>query len=206
MHFLVVIRFLIILFIYIWENGYHFVLNKILKYNPSKDVTEFSNRQVITGIVFYFIILFSGLIIAVGTIWSIADAIAPTGKWDTFINYPFGWQFTIIGSLASLFFLLIVVGLLFFKRGRNFIKRAIFVKKTPDKDLPTGGMARFITIGILIALIIIVIGAIISVVLYLISLSQGSPNSVFEFLSSLPNGLLILFSSSSVFVGIWFSA
>jgi hypothetical protein len=84
--------------------------------------------------------MISIIALAFGTIWAILDAIQPTGKWEEFLNMAVTWQITIIGALASLLFGLIILGIIFFKRGRDSIIRSIYKKsKAVEKLNPNNG-------------------------------------------------------------------
>ncbi|MHA1822087.1 MAG: hypothetical protein ACTSVC_16555, partial [Promethearchaeota archaeon] len=193
---------LIIIFVYLWQNGYSLIVNKVLTYNKIDEKLNFTRNQNIVGLIFYLIMIISSIVAVFGIIWSIGDAIMPTGKWDAFLTYPFGWKFSIVGGLASLLFYLLLLGFLFLQKGRTTLKKMLFVKRVIDKEIPKNKVAQVLTIGILAGIIAIIVGMVISLVMYLISMSQGS-TSIFEFLASLPNGLLILLLSSGVIGGLW---
>ncbi|MBD3350126.1 MAG: hypothetical protein GF364_01415 [Candidatus Lokiarchaeota archaeon] len=197
------ITLLIVIFVWIWENGYNFVLNKIIAYNRPEDGLTFTKKQNIVTTVVYVISMASLVALSFGTVWAIMDAFAPTGKWEAFLSYPFTWQFTIIGALASLLFLLLILGLLFYKRGRESIKRRIF-KEFEFDDLKPTKADKFLTIGLMIFINVIIIGFAIWGLMELINLTGDEGDiSISDFILSLPNGLLLILISGIVIGVTW---
>lgn len=186
---------LLVGFVWIWENGYNMVLNKILKTEPHKK-PEYSKKQRIASTNVYVISFVAIIALAFGSVWSIADAIAPTGKWEAFVDYPLSWQITIIGALASLLFELLIFGLMFYRRGLDAIKKRLFKNIEFDGKIEPSQIDKFGTIGLLLFLLIILIGGIYTLLMYLIQLSEGGETtSLIDWLIALPNGLLILLCS-----------
>lgn len=187
---------LVVMFVWIWENGYNAVLNNILKHEPDK-LPPYSKKQVIASTTVYVISIVALIALAFGSVWSIADAIAPTGKWEAFLSYSLSLQVTIIGALASLLFVLLIFAFMFFKRGLEAIQKRLFKQIEFDGKIEPTKIDKIGTIGLLVFFGIILFGGIYTLLMVLIQLSEGGETTtLIEFLVALPNGLLILLCSA----------
>jgi hypothetical protein len=121
---------LVLLFIWTWENGYYFIFDKILQKNKKVELEgTYSDQQKMVGYVIYGIYFAAIVLCFFGIIWAIMDAITPTGKWGIFLTYPFGTQVTVLGTFATLFFLLLIGSMMILKQGLKIIYKAVFDKK-----------------------------------------------------------------------------
>jgi hypothetical protein len=195
---------LVICFVWIWENGYNSVLNKVIKYNKPQDGRTFTKSQITTSTVVYFISMISIIALAFGTLWAVLDAIQPEGKWEAFLLLPLTWQITIIGALASMLFGLIILGIIFFKRGRDSIIRSIYKKSKATEMLSPNSGDKVLTWSVLLFILLIIIGTSYYVITILLeNIQPGETTNFIDFLLSLPNGLLIVLLSSFVLGGTW---
>ncbi|MEJ2278403.1 MAG: hypothetical protein P8Y70_11740 [Candidatus Lokiarchaeota archaeon] len=162
-----------------------------------------SPKQKHIGTVFYIIIVIAFVITVAGTIYTFADIVAPTGKFEAFLELNLGYQIMIIaGFLAGLFFLLIFFfGL--YKKGRKAILKLIFRKRELEEKYKSRLDVKLVAGGLLVSIIAIIVG--ISIGLFLDLLSRGQ--SEFSFIAILANfsgGQLILFVGILIFVVIGF--
>jgi hypothetical protein len=196
-----VMTLLIISFVWIWENGYNSVLNKVIKYNKPQDGRVFSKKQVIVSTIVYVITMICLIALAFGTLWAVLDAISPTGKWEAFVALSITWKITIIGALSSMLFGLIILGLIFFKRGRDSIERIIYKKSKSLEALQPSKSDKIMTIGVIIFILLVLVGALIYA---LSNLSTGGGSTSFiELILSLPNGLKIVVLTAFVLGATW---
>lgn len=187
--FIQVIIWLAIGFLYLWQNGYYFVMNYILNYNKKVTDPGYNENQRTIARVFFMITVFAILLIVLGIVYSIMDAVQPTGKWDSFKTYSFGLQFAIIGTFAAGLFALLVASMMLYKRGMVIVLNALFMHRNKElaKDEKTT-IAKALTWGILIAIFAIFI----SVISYLISLGfQIGGFNIFN-LGGLSGGITVL--------------
>lgn len=187
--FIQVLLWLMVGFTYLWQNGYYFVMNYILDYNNKIQDGGYNEKQRIVGRVFFVITVFSIILIICGIVYSIFDAIQPTGKWETFKTYSLGLQFAIVGSSGAFLFALLVLSMVMYKRGNIIILNALFMNRNKEleKNEKTT-IAKGLTWGILIAICAIFV----SVVMYLISVGfEASGVNIFT-LGSLSGGLTLL--------------
>jgi hypothetical protein len=193
---------LIIAFLYLWRNGYLFVMQKIIRYNEKVVSGDFfTQKQRIVGRIIFSIFVICFVMIAYGIIWSILDAIIPSGKWDVFVQYPFGLQFTIIGLMASGLFGLLILAMLTYKIGNITILKALFLKIPLPKTEKDISSARIIAIGILISVFLILLAFItwlISAWVGLFTVSSGE--DVFGAINSLSGGLTLLTWGLIIFI------
>jgi len=187
-----ILTIVVLVFVYIWKNGSVVVQNKILKYNPVEEDMVFTKRQNIIASIVFGVFIALTITLVFGIIWALLDAAMPTGKLEDFLALILPYQLLIIGAFLILFFSLLIVGLLVVKRGVDFVKRLLFVKKTLDKEIPPNMGAKLLTIGIFAMLTLIIIGLVISLINYLISLSGGGGTSIWDVLATLPDGLTIV--------------
>ena len=86
---IITLTLLILGVFYSWLNGYFFFLNKILKRKEVPSKYTFSDKQKITGRIFFGIFVFSILMVIFGIAWATIDALVL--DWGiTFRAYPIG--------------------------------------------------------------------------------------------------------------------
>ncbi|MHA1729305.1 MAG: hypothetical protein ACTSWY_11315 [Promethearchaeota archaeon] len=198
-----VLTILIIIFVWIWENGYNFTLIKIIKYNkPTEEEYNYSKIQLAVTYTILIIILISVILLCFGAIWGIGDFVTEN-KFELFLGSNWALQFSIIGSLASLLFFLLIMGLVFFQRGKDLIFKFLFVKKIVTEEIPANKAAKFITIGFLVWIIGLLIGFVIIVIQNLIILASGGSGSMLEFFIELTGGLRIILIGGLLLGSIW---
>ena len=179
---------------YAWENGYFFVMNIILRRNQkfAPLPVEFSKGQKITGNIFFGIVVGSVILMVVGIIIAILDAVSPTGTWDEFAAYPLGIKFSIIGCFASGLFLLLIGAMTIYKWGNRIILVSLFVRLQPFEMKKDNTSAKVIAWGILIGIFLIIFSLsvwLISVWVEAFGEEVGNP---FQSLAGLSPGLLII--------------
>lgn len=179
--------------IFIWQNGHNWVIESILQYNERVESKySFTSKQQIAAKVFFALIVLELIGVVFGVVWAIIESI--TSDWgSSFRTYPVGIQISFYGIFAALFFITLVFAMFFYKRGNNLIMTALFVQYHPKEKEKENLSAKIITIGILIAITLIVVGLIIWVVTLIISAtSAGGGTNLFTWLASLSNGLALL--------------
>jgi len=167
-------------------------------------------KKTRASITFYYIIAFSSIILAIGCVWAILDAIQPTGKWEWFLSISYGLKFIIIGAFGFFFFILLTIAWILFRRGNRFIYKLLYPNIERPKIKKENTAAKIITAGLLISVFIITAGLVISILQGIFS--RGESYDLIIFITSLPNGLLIMLISLIVlsitiliviFVWIW---
>lgn len=165
--------------------------------SQSKQIVEYTKRQITISKIFYTLIVIACLVIIGGTGWSIADFVSPTGKLTAFLTLNLGYQIAIVaGILAGLFFLLIFFfGL--FKRGSKWILRLFFKVRAIEDRLKNRLNVKIAAGGLLISLIAILIGIISAIIIeFIFGSTNGSPFSgIFNAFSS---GNWVLFGGVSL--------
>ncbi|MHA1453847.1 MAG: hypothetical protein ACTSRD_13375, partial [Promethearchaeota archaeon] len=121
---LVVFTILVVVFTWVWINGYQKTLKWIADSNARIDRTEIDNAEWSTGVTLYIIILISILGAAFGGAWYGMEAFSSYIQWANF-----GTTTLVIGGLGSLVFLALIGGLVLFSRGSYTISRLLFVRK-----------------------------------------------------------------------------
>ncbi len=185
--------------IFIWENGHNWVIESILLYNERVESKyDFSSKQKITGKIFFGIIVLELIGVVFGVVWAIIESI--TSDWGSaFRTYPIGIQTSFYGIFAALFFGTLVFAMFFYKRGNNLIMTSLFVQYHPKKSEKENLSAKVITVGILFAITLIVVGLIIWIVTLIISAtSTGGGDNLFIWLAGLSNGLALLAYSALI--------
>jgi hypothetical protein len=181
-------------FVYLWNNGYFWIIKKILRRNEKITISHsFTEKQKMLGRVLYIIFICSVLVMFLGIVWAIADAINPSGKWNDFIGYPFGIQLTLIALFATGVFGLLVGSMMLYKWGMLAINTALFVRMEPSGLKKDNMSAKIIAGGILASIFLIVISLIIWLISSGIQAIAGSEvANIFVNLAELSNGLAIL--------------
>ena len=179
--------------IYIWQNGYYLLINKILRYNQKvNEIHDFSKNERITGKIVFGIIVVILVGIVFGIVWSIIESFS--GDWGTtFRTYVFGIQLSFYGFFSSLAFGTLISAMFVYKWGNNVIMKAIFIQYTPkstDKDnLP----AKILAVGILVAIVLLASSLIIWVITLIVdAVSSGTTDNIFASLAALSGGLALL--------------
>jgi hypothetical protein len=185
----------LIFIIYTWTHGYYAFFNaignKVLRDNEKIERDRHSKAQVVFGISVYILIWLSAFGIVYGAIWWILEA----------VEIPDLWQFFFYESMGSIFFLLVTVGLLFSRRMVFFISKMLFVRK---EDIPENVekqdkvIAIVVTIGLLVAIALIVVGS------FGLLISTLVGDSLLVFIQGIPNyGELSMIGSSALQVALW---
>ncbi|MHA1675517.1 MAG: hypothetical protein ACTSYI_18040 [Promethearchaeota archaeon] len=188
--------------IFIWQNGHKWVIDSILIYNEKiRDKHDFTKNQQTVGKVLFALIVAELIGIVFGVVWAIIESF--TGDWGAlFRDYPIGIQISFYGIFAALFFGTMVFSMFFYKRGNNLIMTSLFVQYQPKGAKKDNMSAKVITIGILVAILLIFGGLIIWLVSLLIDvLSAGAGTNLFIILADLSSGLTLL--AYSTLIGIF---
>ncbi len=184
-----------ILLIWVSQNGYHFIFEKIISKHESVKIEQTytaAQNNIATGIYATYYILIVSCIF--GIIWSVFDAIMPTGKWTIFLSYSLGTQVVIISSFSTLFFVLLIISILMLKSG---MKTALLILYRPKKSTPKQSgeiikSAKIAASGILISLFLIIFAIVVWVISIIFDLSIGRDfGNIFEALGTLSGGLFL---------------
>ncbi len=192
---------LILGFQYIWQNGYLYFLNRILKYNKKYDKKwDYEGNQKIIAQTIFGILVVNVILIMISLVWTILDALAFSWS-ENFTTYPFGIKFSFLGLLGTGLFLILVGAMMLYKWGLNLISRALFGVKEHE-DIEKGNtMAQVLTIFMLVAILMIAISLIIWLsTLIARSISEDAADNIFMAFRDLSIGLQ-LFSYSSLIFG-----
>ncbi len=200
---LLVFTILVVVFTWVWINGYKKTLKWIADNNARIDRTEIDNVEWSIGVALYIVVLVSILGAALGGAWYGMEAFSSYIEWTNF-----GTTTLVIGGLASLVFLALIGGLVMFSRSSYAISRMLFVRKTKISDKLVEKRdkvyTKTITIIILIAIALLIIGAVTILVEFLINITSDGTDTFLDFLESLPSyGIWISIFSGMLFGGIW---
>lgn len=195
-----IVGFIVLLFdglvysmVYIWQNGHRWVIHSILLYNEKAEFKHvFTKNQQLTGKILFALIVAELIGVVFGVVWAIIESF--TGDWgSSFRLYPVGIQISFYGVFGALFFGTMVFSMFFYKRGNNLIMTSLFVQYQPKETEKDNFAAKVITVGILVAITLIVVGLLIWLVSLIIqAFSSGGGTNLFTFLSSLSSGLALL--------------
>ncbi len=185
--------------IFIWQNGHKWVIDSILIYNEkTRDKHDFTKNQQTVGKVLFALIVAELIGVVFGVVWAIIESF--TGDWGAiFETYPIGIKISFYGIFSALFFGTMVFSMFFYKRGNNLIMISLFVQYQPKGAKKDNLSAKVITIGILVAILLIFGGLIIWLVSLLIDvLSAGAGTNLFIILADLSSGLTLLAYSTLI--------
>ena len=169
--FILIFTSLILGFVYIWQNGYYHLMNFILRNNKNTEVdASFNEEETVLGRIVFIFFVSTVLVVVIGIIWAIADAVNPDGWGETFSNYPFGVQFSLMGGFFTGLFILLIGAMIIYKWGNFMIMSALFVKMHPGNEEKDNLSAKIITIGILIGISMLVL----SLIVWVFSFAAGA--------------------------------
>jgi len=200
---LLVFTILVVVFTWVWINGYQKTLKLIAENNALVDRSDINKIEWNSGVGFYLVVLISVLGVSLGGVWYGMDMFVFPIEWTNF-----GTTFLVVGGLGSLVFLVLIGGLVLFSRGSFTISRMLFASKgkiSEELDIQDKKLAKIITITLLIAIALLIIGAMGMLVDYLINLAETQSGGSFqEWLMGLPSyGIWAVLFSGMLFVGIW---
>ncbi len=175
--------------IYIWQNGYHIIVNKILKYNKKVKGNQYfeQNEQLIGKIVFLTIVgILIGMVL--GVLWIIIDMIS--SDFGTYFrgDLAFGSQISIIGIIATFIFIALIVTMFFYKSGNKFIMTALFEQYKPKDMDEENSSAKWLAGGILVAVTLIIISLLIWFISAMVTAIAASGETIFTILAAQTNG------------------
>ncbi|WP_371801623.1 hypothetical protein [Candidatus Lokiarchaeum ossiferum] len=180
--------------IYIWQNGYYLLINKILRYNQKvEEIHDFSKNERITGKIVFGILVLILVGIVFGIVWTIIESFS--SDWGTTFreDYIFGVQLSIIGFFGTLSFGTMISAMFIYKWGNNVIMKALFIQYTPKATTEDNLPAKILAVGILIAIVLLASSLIIWIITLIIdALSSGSGENIFAALAALSGGLALL--------------
>ncbi len=180
--------------LYIWQNGYYLLINKILRYNQKvEEIHDFSKNERIAGKVVFGIIVMILVALVFGIVWAIIESF--TGDWgEIFRDYIFGVQLSIIGLFGTLTFGTLISAMFVYKWGNNVIMKALFIQYTPKSTTKDNLPAKMLAVGILVAIVLLASSLIIWVVTLIVdALTSGGTNeNIFTLLADLSGGLALL--------------
>lgn len=140
------------------------------------DNYNFSKFQTIIATIFYISLVIACLIAIGGVVYTIADLIMASGKLELFQGINLGYQIAIIGALFAGLFVLIVIGIGLGKKGKGFLLKTIFRKKTLHSKYKNRTPIKIITICLLLSIFSIIIG-LIAAFLYDLIMGVSFPSS-----------------------------
>ncbi len=200
--FTVLIMVLLVLgFSFLWQNGYYYFMNQILKLNEKYDekYNYKGNQKIISQVVFGLFVA-NVVLIGISIVWSIISATAFSWSED-YSSMPFGFQFSFMGLLGTGLFLVLIAAMSLYKWGLNLISSALFGKKEESKIDHDNSTAKILTIFMLASIFLIAI----SIIIWLSSLIAGAIGGVEETnlisaFSGLSTALQVLSYSILIFI------
>ena len=194
---LLLIVIIALLLVWISQNGYRFIFEKIIAKHESVKVSKsYSSAQnnIATRIYATYFILF--VICILGIIWSIFDAIMPTGKWTVFLSYSLGSKIIIISSFTTLFFFLLIISILLLRNGVKMVLNLLYSNqelREKNKTSTPIKSAKIAAFSILISIFLIIFALVVWLVSIIFNLSIGQDfGNIFEALQTLSGGLFVI--------------
>jgi hypothetical protein len=164
--------------VYLWNNGYYFIVSKILHRNEKiVSPVEYTVTQKNVSRVFFIILVASILVIILGVVWAIADIVQPTNKFQDFIDTALGIEFLTISVIALGVFILLIIAMTVYKSGNLWVSRMLFYRiptPTNNKEYPT---AKLLAFGIIAALFLILFAVIAWVISESMTIMSNSTES-----------------------------
>lgn len=124
----------------------------------------FTSWQVRLGHAYYLLVVIFIIATVAGLVWSIFDALYPSGLYAAFLGGNIGVKITVIGIAAFLLFFLLIFFYALRRKGTDVITKSIFASKRLYEDLKVSGLARFTTWGLIGAILIFGAGAVMFVI------------------------------------------
>ena len=181
-------------FVFVWYNGYNFIVSLILKYHEKVAVpTEYSKKQKMIGQLFFCLVIASLFVISIGIVWSIINISDPNG-WFTFLNDVFGIQLLYISLFATGIFTMLIITLYFYKTGNNLILKGLYFRMPTPATRTSNTSSKIIATGIIIGFFLILIGVVIWIISeWFILIGVKATNSnLFDTFLGLSNGFRVL--------------
>ncbi|MBD3338776.1 MAG: hypothetical protein GF353_06700 [Candidatus Lokiarchaeota archaeon] len=157
---------------------------------------KYNKKQKLLAIILYISIVVAMLITLVGTIYTIADIIMPTGKTEAFQSLSIGFQIAIIGGLLAGLFILITIFYGLFRKGIRFLLRIMFKDRHLAQKYKNRVAVQVIAGGLLISIFAVIVGIVIALLLELTGLSQN----FLMILTYYSQGAIVLFVGLFVFL------
>ncbi len=150
------------------------------------------NEQIETIIVktILYLTVIGIFIIVIGIVWAIGDLFA-TDKFEQWLAASIQTKIFTIGLILLGIFFLSLFLVIFFKRGKNSVRNALFKDKPKSemKEEEEYFLAKFITAGGLISVLLVILGLIIALIQYLLpGNALNDPLGIVTFLSGLTGG------------------
>jgi hypothetical protein len=191
---------LLIPMIFLWQNGYNFIMGVIIQRNERVRVNPLSGQKSQVLYAFYGVILLGLALLAFGIIWTIVDAIYGPALALVFVATGVGFKIIFVGAIAAAEFAALIGVMMIFKWIYLKISQGLYLQVVPEgrkPKLPT----KIIVAGVIVGVYIMAFAGILAV---LGAIIQASP------LQTLPVGplfiaigVLILLFSVLTLVGIF---
>jgi len=124
----------------------------------------FTSWQVRLGHTYYFLMVIFMIASVAGLVWSIFDALYPSGLYAAFLSGNIGLKIIIIGIAAFLSFFLLILFYALRRKGTDVITKSIFASKRLYADLKVSPLARFTTWGLVASILIFDAGVVMFVI------------------------------------------
>jgi hypothetical protein len=204
----------LIFIIFVWSHGYfsvNFSVGKrILKDTEKIERDRHNKAQVAFGVIVYILMWLSVFGIVYGALWWGLDEWINAPPWSSFPDWAttrVSMKFFIFESTGSVFFLLLTGGLLLSRRVVFFISKMLFVEKKnipENADKQDKAWATIITIALLTAFALVIVGSFGLLIDYLVDLALAAAGvSFIELLAGLPLGVLTMLASGMMFASLW---
>ncbi|MCK5347320.1 MAG: hypothetical protein KAR20_28115, partial [Candidatus Heimdallarchaeota archaeon] len=155
---------------------------------PSERRSEQIEKIVVDTILYLTVI--GIFIVVIGIVWAIGDLFA-TDKFEQWLEASIQTKIFTIGLILLGVFFLSLFLVVLYKRRRKSIQGALFKDKPKSemKEEEEYGLAKFITAGGLISILLVILGLIIALIQYLITGDAlDDPLGIVGFLSNLTGG------------------
>jgi hypothetical protein len=150
-------------------------------------------EKIIVNTILYLTVI-GIFIVIVGIVWAIGDLFSKD-KLQLFLDASIQTQIFTIGLILLGVFFLSLFLVVLYKRRRDTIQGALFKDKPKSemKEEEEYGLAKFITAGGLISIILVILGLIIALLQYLITGDElEDPLGIVSFLGSLEGGSAVI--------------
>jgi hypothetical protein len=151
---------------------------------------SFTLQELRVAQVFVGVFTAAVFLLVIGGIWSIGD-IFSQDKFGAFLTLSLYSQLFLVGIIVIGLFILSVFLVVFYRRGRDSILRALFKEKPKDRDAEEYLPAKIISAGALISIFVVVLGLLIALIEFLVN-GWSDASGFWSFLGELTGGLRIL--------------
>jgi hypothetical protein len=183
-------------FVFFWQNGYHFIVTRILKINEKiVSPVDYTPKQKTVGKVFFIILSVCFVVIAISIVWAIADMFQVTGKLEAFENAPLGEEFILVALIATGVFIMLILAMLLYKSGNLLILKAVYYRILLPTNAKGYTSSKIIAGGIMLSIFLCIIATVswaVTQLLTQLGVSTTAPDAFLQDIINLTGGLRLM--------------